>query len=209
MMFLMSEPRREDDPAAKPFDPNEDPFAPPQIACQCYCLHCRRTFMSDAMWFQRVIGDRHLDGFWMCPTANCSGMGFTFDIFPTDPDHPANDGWFDDDDDDDADDEREVDDNGRLVARSQEWDPNETKYKELDDAYGDDDDLEGEEWKLGLAPGERPPAPPWLADDCHDWDEEQRKYDAPDERPRVLDWTDRPQREHREAGDFDEDDIPF
>src|SRR5215470_13282471 len=76
----------------------DDPMAPPEIPCQCYCLHCGRVFMSDQMWFQRVVGDKHgFDGFWMCPTPNCSGAGFTFDIFPTDPTHPANAGWVDDD----------------------------------------------------------------------------------------------------------------
>ena len=40
----------------------------------------------------------------MCPTPNCGGAGFTFDIFPTDPTHPANEGWHSsDDDDEDAD----------------------------------------------------------------------------------------------------------
>ena len=40
--------------------------------------------------------------------------------------------------------------------------------------------------------------------------EEQRRYDMPDERPRVLDWTNREDR-NTPAGEaqFDEDDIPF
>src|SRR3954468_18706422 len=78
----------------------DDPMGPPKDPCECWCMHCRRTFMSTEMWFQRVIGDRRgFKGFWMCPTPNCGGAGFTFDIFPTDPDHPANDGWYDDSDD--------------------------------------------------------------------------------------------------------------
>src|SRR5688572_6266245 len=40
------------------FDPRDDPMAPPRESCECYCLHCQRTFMSDEMWFQRVIGDK-------------------------------------------------------------------------------------------------------------------------------------------------------
>src|SRR3954468_14735454 len=28
-----------------------DPFAPPAEPCECYCLHCHRTFMSDQVWF--------------------------------------------------------------------------------------------------------------------------------------------------------------
>src|SRR6185437_9512331 len=77
-----------------------DQFAPPTEPCECFCLHCRRTFTSDQIWFQKINGARDgCGGFWMCPTPNCGGAGFTFDIFPTDPTHPANEGWFDDDDD--------------------------------------------------------------------------------------------------------------
>src|SRR4051794_25797441 len=129
-------------------DPRRDPMAPPREPCECWCLHCRRTFMSDQMWFQRVIGDpQGFDGFWMCPTPNCGGAGFTFDIFPTDPDHPANDGWSYDDDDEDSEWSEEDEDS----SDPDDYDPTEPKYQQLDEAYGDepDDDLEGEEWKLG------------------------------------------------------------
>jgi hypothetical protein len=88
-----------DDPRRK-----DDSFAPPTDPCECHCLHCGRTFSSDGIWFQRVINDpQGFKGFWMCPTPNCSGAGFTFDIFPTDPDHPANEGWHYDDDDEEPD----------------------------------------------------------------------------------------------------------
>src|SRR3954471_15810469 len=60
-----------------------DCFAPPSEPCECECLHCGRRFMSDQIWYQRVKGDEtDQRGFWMCPTSNCSGAGFTFDIFP-------------------------------------------------------------------------------------------------------------------------------
>src|SRR5688500_6241939 len=135
-----------------------DPMAPPKEACECYCLHCNRVFMSDGMWFQRVINAKDgFEGFWMCPTANCDGAGFTFDIFPTDPDHPANAGWHSSDDDAD-DDEEEDEDEGAFDEA--EYDADEAKYKQLDEAYGEeggDDDIEGEEWKYGLQPGEQPP----------------------------------------------------
>src|SRR3954468_9162365 len=50
----------------------KDQMAPPKDPCECYCLHCGRTFMSDQMWFQKVIGSKDgFEGFWMCPTANC------------------------------------------------------------------------------------------------------------------------------------------
>src|SRR5579864_3374786 len=85
-----------------------DCMAPPTAPCECFCLHCRRIFMSDQMWFQRVKGARDgFEGFWMCPTPNCSGAGFTFDIFPTDANHPGNAGWhsFDDDEEGEFDEE--------------------------------------------------------------------------------------------------------
>src|SRR3954470_6282403 len=90
---------------------HDDAMAPPKEPCECWCMHCRRTFMSNQMWFQRVINDpAGFAGFWMCPTANCDGAGFTFDIFPIDPNHPANQGWtlFDDDDEDHEDDPDEL-----------------------------------------------------------------------------------------------------
>ena len=100
----------DDEPAWDAGDPRRrhDQFAPPADPCECYCLHCQRTFMSDQIWFQKVIGDpKGFEGFWMCPTPNCGGAGFTFDIFPTDPSHPANAGWhyIDDEDDDDGNEE--------------------------------------------------------------------------------------------------------
>src|SRR5688500_9952988 len=165
-----AEPRqRSQEQPARP--PEDDPMGPPAEPCECWCMHCHRTFMSDGIWFQRVVGDPDgFAGFWMCPTPNCGGAGFTFDIFPTDPDHPANEGWVDDDDDDTGeDDEAFFDEDADEHLHASEaadaaWDPEETKWKELDEALGDgpDDDLEGEEWKHGLQPGERPPEPDWM-----------------------------------------------
>jgi hypothetical protein len=179
-----------------------DCFAPPEVPCECYCLHCQRVFMSDGIWFQKVINARDgFDGFWMCPTPNCGGAGFTFDIFPTDPHHPANEGWTEFDDEDD----QETDDG---EGEPGEYDPAEPKYAELDEELQgeEDDDLEGEEWKHGLQPGERPPEPPWVQEARKEWEKEQAKYDAPDERPRVLDWSNHP--EPPESPIKDED-IPF
>jgi hypothetical protein len=201
-------------------DPANDPMAPPKEPCECWCLHCGRTFMSDQMWFQRVIGDpQGFPGFWMCPTPNCDGAGFTFDIFPTDPDHPANEGWHscdDDEEDEEYDDtepeldaDEEDDDDDAAEAATAEWDPSEPKYQQLDEQYGDaedDDDLEGEEWKHGLQPGERPPESPAQAEARKQREAEERKYDEPDQRPREVDWSDRTD---RDAPSLNEDDIPF
>ena len=190
----------DDDSAETHWDANDprrqhDQMAPPSEPCECYCLHCGRVFMSDQMWFQRIIGARDgFDGFWMCPTPNCDGAGFTFDIFPTDPLHPANDGWSYDDDDEEFDEEEEFE--FEDVAPD-EWDP--------DEGFNDDlDDLEGEEWKFGLQPGEDLPEEQW-SQGRREWEEEQRKYDEPDTRPRELDWSDRP----NEPGNITDDDIPF
>ena len=206
-------------------DPADDPMGPPKEPCECWCMHCRRTFLSSEMWFQRVIGDpQGFKGFWKCPTPNCGGAGFTFDIFPTDPDHPANEGWYTDDDDDDGEYEDEEDDPELDVENlfdgddadadgGPAWDPEEKKWKELDEELAeleDVDDLEGEEWKHGLSPGERPPEPDWMERARREQEEQERQYDEPDRRPRELDWsdrtdlTDRPQR-----GGFTDDDIPF
>ena len=219
--------RERHEPTSPPDDPDgrDDPMAPPREPCECWCLHCHRTFMSSEMWFQRVIGDpMGFPGFWMCPTHNCGGAGFTFDIHPTDPDHPANEGWTytdDGDDDDDAAGDRE--DGGFLDdqdddAEDADWDPQESKWAELDGMMGDpddDDDVEGEEWKHGLAPGERPPprAPSsWSEEARLEWEAEQRSYDEPDRRPREIDWSNRTDRQRRAQPDdepFSDNDIPF
>src|SRR5437763_9972907 len=116
--------------------PDDDAMAPPKVPCECYCLHCGRVFMSDQMWFQRVINDpQGFEGFWMCPTPNCGGAGFTFEIFPTDPTHPANAGWhtFDDEEVPWEDDGEWSEGNEADDAAKADYDPSEPKYKALDD----------------------------------------------------------------------------
>jgi hypothetical protein len=211
-----TEPAREDSPD------RDDPMGPPKEPCECWCMHCRRTFMSSGMWFQRVINDPSgFKGFWMCPTPNCEGKGFTFDIFPVDPDHPANDGWVYDDDDDEEgyEDEDFFEDSPHdQDGEADAYDPDETKWKELDELAGEedfDDDLEGEEWKHGLQPGERPPEPDWMEQARLEREAEERQYDEPDRRPREVDWSDREDRRDRKGpppeygGEWSEDDIPF
>jgi len=195
-----------------------DPFAPPTEPCECYCLHCQRTFMSDEIWLQRIVGrpegEQGYEGHWLCPTPNCSGVGFLFDIYPTDPNHPANAGWVEDDDDEAEDFEHEFDDfdDPEAGAESADYDPGETKWKKLDEDLGDsdDDDIEGEEWKYGLEPGELPP-PSFRSDESRrEWEEEQRQYDEPDRRAREVPWE--PRWSHRKgdgSSEITEDDIPF
>ena len=197
-----------------PFRPEDrvnpdDMMSPPKVPCECYCLHCNRTFMSDGIWFQKVINARDgFEGFWMCPTPNCGGAGFTFDIFPTDPAHPANAGWHYCDDDDE-DDDLEFDEIGDAIesAREKEYDPDESKYKALDEELGDaeNDIIEGDEWKLaGIDPSQQPSESELQRQARLQWEEEQKKYDAPDERPRILDWKDR-----EDPPPMSDEEIPF
>lgn len=181
-----------------------DCFAPPAVPCECYCLHCGRLFMSDQIWFQRVINaDDGFAGFWMCPTPNCDGKGFTFDIFPTDPGHPAN-ADVEDGDDDLFDDEIPWEGEGEDSEES-EYDPAEPEYASLDE--GCLDDMEGEEWKYGLAPGDPLPEPEWRAQARAEWAERQQRFAEPDERPREIDISET----HKSADEmrWNEDDIPF
>lgn len=195
------------DPDARAWDADDsrrqkDQFAPPTDSCECYCLHCNRVFMSDQIWFQRVIGDCNgFEGFWMCPTPNCGGAGFTFDIFPTDPNHPANAGWCDDDEE--QFDSVEFEDAGAIEIEesAKEWDPDEPLYRRMDQH---DEDIEGEEWKYGLEPGEQR-ADMQRTPVRRNWDNPETRYDQPDERPRELDWSNREDQE----GPITEDDIPF
>jgi hypothetical protein len=207
-------------------DPH-DAMSPPKEPCECWCMCCRRTFMSSEMWFQRVLNDPSgFNGFWMCPTPNCGGAGFNFEIFPTDPEHPANQEWvhFDDPDDPNDDDEFEEDEYLADVEATEtdaDWDPDETKWKELDEHFGggdaaDDEDLEGEEWKHGLQPGERPAEFDWTDEtQFGELDDDERRYNEPDSRPREVDWSDREDRRGRKGpppeygGEWTEDDIPF
>jgi len=198
-----------------PWDGNDprrkdDCFAPPAEPCECYCLHCGRTFMSDQIWLQRAINARDgFNGFWMCPTPNCDGAGFTFDIFPTDPTHPANEGWHYSDDDEEFDEDCFDEQGNYIEPENRVYNPEEPKFKALDVEYGDADDeedIEGEEWKYGMEPGQPPPEPEWSAEARKEWEQEQKRYDEPDLRPREVDWKDR---DTGPKGEITDDDIPF
>jgi hypothetical protein len=230
--YPMARPEKDPNPLEETDDvPRVDPtdlFSPPQEPCECYCLHCGRTFSSDGIWLQRYRQPpRDSKGFWMCPTPNCDGRGFTLDIFPTDPHHPCNaNGLYDDDDEEFADDlgacEREalreellaeglsidedpIDQDDLFPEDPADYDPDEPQYKAMDEGIGLDD-TEGEEWKHGLLPGDYPldfmaedDFPPRdLRDDPHD----DPRFDQPDRRPREIDYTEPDPR-------CSEDDLPF
>jgi hypothetical protein len=219
---FLEQDKDDDQPRWDANDPRrqKDCFAPPSEPCECYCISCGRTFDSEQIWFQRVINDpQGFEGFWMCPTPNCGGAGFTFEIFPTDPTHPANAGWhtFDDEEVPWDDDEEWSNANGPDdAAAPAAYDPAEPKYRAMDELYEgeDDDDIEGEEWKYGISPGDPPQADAdWEEQSRRATEERERKFNEPDERPRVVDWSDRPDRQEMRRDPPDgtemEDDIPF
>jgi hypothetical protein len=109
--------------------PKDDPFAPPDEPCEVTCLHCNRVYDSSLIrWVPYETSSGRRGGFWVCPVPGCGGAGFTFDIFPTNPDHPANDGWVVDDGEED-----------------EEYDPLTEEEFRAAEALEEDDELEGED----------------------------------------------------------------
>ncbi len=205
----------EDDPLRDDDVPRVDPrdgFSPPAEPCECYCLHCGRTFGSEGIWLQRFVNpsSESMKGYWMCPTPNCGGMGFTFDIFPTDSAHPCNAGWCDMDE---IDDEELLAENGLSIDEDPVAD-SEDKTAENDPAEHDNagveeqmiamEDETGEEWKRGLSPGDYP-LDFMGGQGGHPFDDPD--YDEPDHRPREVD-EDVIRPDFTEPGHKDGD-IPF
>jgi hypothetical protein len=94
-----------DDPLDRndnPLDPAGDPFGPPEDSVEVECLHCRQRYQSHQIeWRIETDAEGKLHGFWCCPMPGCGGMGFGFDILPTDPNyHDERGGWVQCDDDD-------------------------------------------------------------------------------------------------------------
>ena len=85
-------------------DPQRDPFKPPAIPTEVFCMHCHQEYDSYLMhWEQEVDADGRKHGFWCCPTPGCDGRGFGFDILPTDQEWTNEDGqrmWCNDESDD-------------------------------------------------------------------------------------------------------------
>jgi hypothetical protein len=94
-----------------PLDPTNDPFGPPEVSVEVECLHCGEQYQSNLIeWRIETDADGNPHGFWCCPTPGCGGMGFGFDILPTDPEYQdENGGWVDCEDDDEDDEEEEED----------------------------------------------------------------------------------------------------
>lgn len=80
----------------------DDPFRPPEVAVAVQCLHCGEEYESYLIeWREGACGDGEVRGFWCCPTPGCDGIGFGFDILPTDPNYrDERGGWVWDDDSD-------------------------------------------------------------------------------------------------------------
>jgi len=86
----------------------DDPFRPPDIPTEVCCMHCGEEYESYLIQWTAVHGDDADDGFWCCPTPGCAGVGFCFDIWPTDPEWRDEHGqkvMFFDDDEGEGDDE--------------------------------------------------------------------------------------------------------
>ena len=70
---------------------SHDPLGPPRTPVEVGCLHCGQVYRSDRIWFDErgdgPAGPGGRRGFWACGTAGCDGIGFAFDIWPTDPEY--------------------------------------------------------------------------------------------------------------------------
>src|SRR5207237_10786141 len=63
-------------------DGSNDPFRPPDIPIEVQCIHCGEEYES---YLIKWVVDEKGEGFWCCPTPGCDGIGFCFDIWPSDP----------------------------------------------------------------------------------------------------------------------------
>ena len=132
-----------------PPDPDTDPFRPPPIPTEVFCLHCGREYDSSLIEWVEEDGEDGPHGFWCCPTPGCDGKGFGFDILPTDPDWRDEDGermCFDDGEEEDDEDEDDFADLGPI---------NPEAWAEADDEDEDDEADDDEEPPWSSAPPRR------------------------------------------------------
>ena len=91
-------------------DPGYEAFAPPQVAIEVECVHCGQIYDSSQIRFVPGAGPDGKEGAWCCPTIGCDGLGFLFDIWPTDPEWTDEHGnrvcFFDDEEEADEEDDR-------------------------------------------------------------------------------------------------------
>ncbi len=73
-------------------DRDSDPFHPPKTPVEVHCLHCGREYESYLIYWEERETKDGMRGFWCCPTPGCDGLGFGFDIFPTDPEYRDEEG---------------------------------------------------------------------------------------------------------------------
>jgi len=112
-----------------PLDPYNDPFRPPEIPTEVSCLHCGKEYDSSLIeWRMETDADGKTRGFWCCPMPGCSGIGFGFDILPTDPTYrDERGGWVCDEDDEegeyDEEDFDDEDDSSDAVDSDRPYDP--------------------------------------------------------------------------------------
>ena len=121
---------------------SNDPFRPPDIPIEVHCIHCGEEYESYLMKWVRDEKDPS-DGFWSCPTPGCDGIGFCFDIWPTDPD------W--------------RDENGQKVMFFDDEEDEEGEYDEEDEF--EDSELPWEEPQRGNHNGDEPPDQTFGEDD--------------------------------------------
>jgi hypothetical protein len=109
-------------------------------------------------------------------------------------------------DDEDYDEDCFDEEGNYIEPEDRVYNPDEPKYASLDGMLPEEDDIEGEEWKYGLEPGEQFPVEESESQKAarRNWEEEQKLYDSPDERPREVQYDEAPLRR-----DFKDDDIPF
>jgi hypothetical protein len=85
---------------------DDAPFGPPRENTEVGCLHCREVYDSYRIELRGGAGPGG-EPAWCCPTPGCGGLGFGFDILPTDPTYrDENGGWvYDDEESDEFEDE--------------------------------------------------------------------------------------------------------
>jgi len=118
-------------------DDGRNIFRPPAIPTEVSCIHCGEVYDSYLIEWREGAGPVGDTGAWCCPTPGCDGLGFLFDIWPTDPEWRDEHGnkvcWIDDEDEDDDFSDENLDDPDNL------WDlPDEQRnIKNFDPTWGD------------------------------------------------------------------------